>query len=110
MNEQIAREFAAAHQYVGTGAHYAAQTFPRLSAYFYEQAEEEREHAMKMVTYLVNRDANVHFDYQSEQFLQWFLEEEAALSDLLEVAERTRQIPMLLEDYLARETPGKRAG
>ena len=53
-------------------------------------------------------------DYQSEQFLQWFLEEqveeEAAMSDLLEVAERTQQIPMLLEDYLARETPGKRAG
>jgi hypothetical protein len=32
------------------------------------------------------------------------------MRDLLEVAERTRQIPMLLEDYLARETPGKRAG
>ena len=135
LNEQIAREFAAAHQYVGIGAHYAAQTFPQLSAFFYEQAEEEREHAMKMVTYLLDRNANVHFgaieepradfadlfeiaretrDYQSEQFLQWFLEEqveeEAAMSDLLEVAERTRQIPMLLEDYLARETPGKRAG
>jgi hypothetical protein len=32
------------------------------------------------------------------------------MSDLLEVAERTREIPMLLEHYLARETPGKRAG
>ena len=28
LNEQIAPEFAAAHQYVGIGAHYAAQTFP----------------------------------------------------------------------------------
>jgi bacterioferritin B len=156
LNEQIAREFAAAHQYVAIGAHYAAQTFPQLSAFFYKQAEEEREHAMKMVTYLLDRDANVHFgaieeprgdfpdhvapishgleqekrvtvqinglfeiaretrDYQSEQFLRWFLEEqveeEATMSDLLEVAERTREIPMLLEDYLARETPGTRAG
>ena len=156
LNEQIAREFAAAHQYVGIGAHYAAQTFPQLSAFFYVQADEERLHAMRMVSYLVDRDANVHFgaieepradfpdhvapirhaleqekrvtvqinglfevaretrDYQSEQFLQWFLEEqveeEAAMSDLLEVAERTRQIPMLLEDFLARETPGKPAG
>jgi hypothetical protein len=49
LNEQIAREFAAAHQYVGIGAHYAAQTFPQLSVFFYEQTEEEREHAMKMV-------------------------------------------------------------
>jgi hypothetical protein len=32
------------------------------------------------------------------------------MSELLEVAGRTQQIPMLLEDYLARETPGKRAG
>ncbi len=31
------------------------------------------------------------------------------MTDLLAVAERTRQIPMLLEDYLARETPGKPA-
>ena len=43
------------------GAHYAAQTFPQLSAFFYEQAEEERGHAMIMVTYLVDRGANIHF-------------------------------------------------
>ena len=52
-------------------------------------------------------------DFQSEQFLHWFLEEqveeEAGMTDLLAVAERTRQIPMLLEEYLARETPGARA-
>ena len=29
--------------------------------------------------------------------------------DLLAVAERTRDIPMLIEDFLARERPGKRA-
>ena len=28
------------------------------------------------------------------------------MSDLLAVAERTRNIPVLLEEYLARETPG----
>jgi hypothetical protein len=28
------------------------------------------------------------------------------MSDLLAVAERTREIPVLLEEYLARETPG----
>jgi hypothetical protein len=33
LNEQIAREFAAAHQYVWIGAHYAAQTLPQLSAF-----------------------------------------------------------------------------
>ena len=29
------------------------------------------------------------------------------MSDLLNVAERTRSIPMLLEEYLARDTPGE---
>src|SRR5918999_740086 len=61
LNEQIGREFAAAHQYVAIGAHYAAETFPQLSAFFYKQAEEEREHAMKMVNYLLDRDAKVDF-------------------------------------------------
>jgi bacterioferritin B len=49
-------------------------------------------------------------DYQSEQFVEWFLEEqveeEATMQDLLAVAERTREIPMLLEEYIAREHNG----
>lgn len=52
-------------------------------------------------------------DYQSEQFLQWFLAEpvaeEPAMSDVLTVAERTRDVPMLLEEYLARDAPRERA-
>jgi hypothetical protein len=49
LNAQIAREFAASHQYVAVGAYYAGETFPRLAAFFYEQADEEREDALKMV-------------------------------------------------------------
>jgi bacterioferritin B len=155
LNAQISREFAAAHQYTAIGAHYAAETYPQLTKFFYEQAEEEREHAMKMVNYLLDRSARVDFtevsapqtrfadhvapiqlaleqerqvtvhiadlfnvaretnDYLAEQFLHWFLEEqveeEASMSDLLAVAERTREIPVLLEEYLARETPGESA-
>ena len=155
LNSQIASEFAAAQQYVAIGAYYAAETYPRLAAFFYAQAEEEREHAMKMVNYLLDNDAQVDFgaipapqggfadhvepirlaleqerrvtvqisslfevaretkDFTSEQFLHWFLEEqveeESGMQDLLTVAERTRQIPTLLEEYLAREQPGEGA-
>ena len=154
LNAQIAREFAAAHQYVAIGAHYAAETFPQLADFFYRQAEEEREHAMKMVNYLIDRGTQPDIggvdaprqsfadhvepitlaleqertvtvriselfaiaretnDYLSEQFMQWFLEEqveeEAAMGDLLAVAERTVSVPMLLEEYLARDKPGAR--
>jgi ferritin len=49
-------------------------------------------------------------DYLSEQFMAWFLgeqvEEEATMSALLDVAERCRDRPMDLEDFLARENFG----
>jgi len=60
LNAQIGREFAAAHQYTAIGAHYDAQTFPRLAAFFYAQAEEERGHAMKMVSYLLETGSSLH--------------------------------------------------
>ncbi len=152
LNEQITREFAAAHQYTAIAAHYAQETFPQLATFFFRQADEEREHALKMVNYLLDTDSPVTFagvpapqttfddhiapirlaleqeksvtvaisslvavaretnDFRSEQFLDWFLqeqtEEESSMSDLLAVAQRTKDVPMLLEEYLARETPG----
>lgn len=152
LNEQIAAEFAASHQYVAVAAHYEAQTLPRLAQFFYEQAVEERGHAMMMVKYLLDTDSAVRLraveepvsdfedhigpirlaleqersvtqqigdifsvarqegDYLSEQFIQWFLreqvEEEATMGELLDVAERVREFPMTLEEYIAREHPG----
>lgn len=155
LNEQIAAEFAASHQYVAIAVHYEDQTYPRLADFFYRQAIEEREHAMMMIKYLLDTDSPVRLreveaprsdfgdhvapielaveqegavsrrigelfalareegDYLSEQFVQWFLkeqiEEEATMSTLLDVAERTREFPMTLEEYIARENPGEEA-
>jgi ferritin len=155
LNAQVAREFAAAHQYTAIAAYYSGETFPQLASFFYAQADEEREHALKMVNYLLDTNSPVNLtgveqpktsfgdhiepirlaldqeksvtvsiselfevaretrDYRSEQFLDWFLgeqtEEESSMSDLLAVAERTASVPMLLEEYLARETPGAKA-
>ena len=39
-----------------------------------------------------------------QSFLEEQVEEEAWMGDLLAVAERSRGVPMLLEEYLARET------
>ena len=54
LNEQIAYEFAASQQYVAAAVYYDAETLPRLSAFFYAQAIEERNHAMMMVQYLLD--------------------------------------------------------
>src|SRR3954449_8775466 len=54
LNEQIANEFAASQQYVAVAVHYDAETLPRLAAFFYAQALEERNHALMMVQYLLD--------------------------------------------------------
>jgi ferritin len=59
LNEQIANEFAASMQYVGAAVYYDAETLPRLAAFFYRQAAEERTHAMIMVQYLLDVDEEV---------------------------------------------------
>jgi bacterioferritin B len=149
LNDQIGREFNAAHQYTAVGAWYDRETFPRLAKFFFDQADEERGHAMKMVGYLrdaggelrlgevkapktsfadhvepirlalenerkvtlaiatlfqIARETN---DYASESFMQWFVdeqvEEEATMDALLQVAERVREYPMMVEEFLARD-------
>ena len=149
LNEQIAREFSASHQYVAVAAWYEAETFPQLAKFFFGQADEERDHATRMVNYLLDCGARPQLgaiaapragfedhvepirlaleqerknsvaigglvdiaretsDHASEAFLQWFVteqvEEEATMDSLLTVAERTRELPMMLEDFMARE-------
>ncbi len=46
-------------QYVGIAVHYDSETLPRLAAFFYRQALEERSHAMMMVQYLLDVDEQV---------------------------------------------------
>ena len=52
-------------------------------------------------------------DYSSEQFMQWFINEQteeiATMSDLLRVVERSQDHAMDIEDYLAREQLGDEA-
>jgi bacterioferritin B len=152
LNEQIGREFRAAHQYTAVAAYYDRLTYPRLAKFFYDQAEEERGHALKMVGYLRDTGANLSLgevpaprtefadhvepirlaleserkvsvsisglfeiaretnDYASESFMQWFVdeqvEEEATMDALLQVAERVREYPMMLEEFMARDGDG----
>jgi ferritin len=59
LNEQISYEFGASQQYVAAAVYYDTETLPRLAAFFYAQALEERNHAMMMVQYLMDADADV---------------------------------------------------
>ena len=156
LNEQIANEFAAHQQYVACAVYYDAETLPQLARFFYRQALEERDHAMMMVQYLLDADAEVVVpgvsapqtrfddivapvalalqqeknvsdqinalaatareagDFTSEQFTQWFIKEQveevATMSDLLRVVERSKDDPMDVENYMAREHAGDAHG
>jgi bacterioferritin B len=152
LNEQISNEFAASQQYVGAAVYYDAETLPRLAAFFYRQAVEERNHAMIMVQYLLDAGEEVRIpdiksqqttyddvvgpvrmaldqekrvteeindlfklardngDFQAEQFLTWFVKEQveevSSMTDLLNVVERSKDNPLLTEDFIAREQIG----
>src|SRR4051812_33556514 len=68
----------------------------------------------KRVTLQINELAGVaraENDFTSEQFMQWFIKEQveevATMSDLLRVAERSRDDVHDIEDYVAREQTGE---
>ncbi len=68
LNEQISNEFAASQQYIGAAVYYDAETLPRLAAFFYRQAVEERNHAMIMIQYLLDTGEQVRIpDIKSQQ-------------------------------------------
>lgn len=59
LREQIRSEFTASQQYVAIAVYFDGADLPRLAAHFYAQAVEERNHAMMLVQYLLDRDIDV---------------------------------------------------
>ena len=50
INEQIGYEFSAELQYYAIAAHFAAEALPQLSQHFFQQAEEEKGHALRFIS------------------------------------------------------------
>ena len=59
LNAQIGNELAAHNQYLACAVYYDALTMPRMAAFFYGQALEERDHATMMIQYLLDTDSDV---------------------------------------------------
>ena len=59
LNTQIGNEFAAHQQYVACAVYFDELTMPRTAQLFFDQALEERQHAMMMVRYLLDSDVRV---------------------------------------------------
>jgi ferritin len=59
LNAQIGNELAAHNQYLACAVYYDSLTMPRMAAFFYGQALEERDHATMMIQYLLDTDSDV---------------------------------------------------
>jgi ferritin len=60
INDQIANEFGAMMRYYAIGAHFAAEGLSDLSAHFYEQAEEEKKHALRIIQFIIDTGTRVN--------------------------------------------------
>lgn len=58
LQAQVRNEFSASQQYIAVAVWFDAKDLPQLAAHFYRQSVEERNHAMMLVQYLLDRDVN----------------------------------------------------
>ncbi|WP_072691155.1 ferritin [Rhodococcus marinonascens] len=59
LHDQIRNEFNASHEYIATAVYFDNADLPQLAKHFYKQAVEERNHAMMIIQYFLDRGINV---------------------------------------------------
>ncbi len=107
MNAQIGNEFGASLQYLSIAGYFQVQKLTLLSKLFFEQAEEEKSHAMKFVRYILDTQGELHIPAIAEPKPTFASAEEAVKAALTWEKEVTGQINRLMDlavsqnDYLA---------
>jgi bacterioferritin B len=109
INAQIGHEFGASLQYVNIAGYFDGAALPVLAQHFFRQADEEREHAMKFVRYVLEAGGTVaipaipasraKFGSAEEAVslaLEWELAVTKQINELLDRASRER-------DYVAHD-------
>jgi len=107
INQQIGREFGAGLQYVSIAAYFDSQKLQLLAKLFFEQAQEENQHAMKFVRYLLDTQGELKIPAIPQPAASFASAEAAAQAALNWEQEVTGQIKRLMDlavsqnDYLA---------
>lgn len=108
LNEQINNEQYSAHIYLAMAAVFEKMGLKVFAQYYYKQAGEETEHAMKIFKYVVDTGAEVKLMAIGEPEAKWSDAEEivrAALEHELKVTRQINEIVALAEeekDYATR--------
>jgi len=106
-NQQIGHEMGASLQYVSIAAHFQQRHLKLLAKLFFDQADEEKQHAMKFVQYLLDTKAELQIPAIPAPKPTFATAEEAVQAALTWEEEVTRQITALMDiavkenDYLA---------
>lgn len=102
INAQIGHEFGASLQYVNIAGYFDGAALPVLSQHFLKQADEERQHAMKFVGYVLDAGGTVAVPAIPAPRAGFASAEEAVALALEWELTVTKQITALL-DLAARE-------
>lgn len=97
LTQQIGHEFSAMLQYVAIAAYFDNEALTELADFFYKQAEEEKEHAMKFVHYLVDAGVSVSIPAMPESKSSFQSAEEAISLSLQQEEIVTQQIHALVQ-------------
>lgn len=107
LNQQIGNELGASLQYVSISAHFHQKHLTLLSALFMEQADEERQHAMKFVKYVLDTKGELLIPSIPAPKPSFASSEDAVAAALGWEQEVTKQVSGLMDlavaqnDYLA---------
>ncbi|HYE33714.1 MAG TPA: ferritin [Methylomirabilota bacterium] len=97
INQQIGNEFAASLQYVEMASHFSADGLPVFAKHFFKQAEEERDHAMRFVKFILDAGGVVQIPTLPAPQHKFATAEEAVSLALEQEKSVTRQISALAE-------------
>jgi len=97
INRQICYEFSAMLQYVAIASHFVGESLHELAAHFYRQAEEERDHAMRFIKYVLDAGGHVEINDVPAPQNQFTSAEEAVKLSLDQEKKVTEQINGLVE-------------
>jgi ferritin len=101
LTEQIGHEFAAMLQYVAIATYFDGEGLPRLAQHFYRQADEERDHAMRLVHYIVEAGGQVAIPAIPAVKSGFHSAEEAVQLSLDRELTVTQQINALMDQAIA---------
>lgn len=97
MNQQIANEFGASLQYIHIAAYFDDEDLLKFSQLFFDQAEEEKEHAMKFVHYILEAGGKVEIPAFPKSIAVFSSAEEAVGAALTWEKDVTKQINALMQ-------------